>query len=326
VARLDIAPGWDHLIVTVMLRRLAKIVLGLLVVLAVLLALGFRRDLPAAAVEARFATPPSQFVTVHGLRIHYRDRGQGPVVVLLHGSNSSLFTWESWTATLAKDHRVVALDLPGHGLTGPDAKHRYSGAGLAEVVGRFVDQLGLARFTLVGNSMGGNAAWHYTLLHPEKVDHLVLLDSAGLPRDEPLSLSAKLQSSSVFGPIARWVTPHFMVAKTVREVYADPARVQPSTVDTIESLLLRDGNREATRIRRSLPLTDGMEARLGEIKTPTLILWGAQDRWILPKYGERFHQAIPGSTLIVLPGVGHVGMEESPTETLTPTLAFLNSR
>ena len=306
-----------------MIRRLGKLVVYLLVLLVFVVALGFRRDRPAAVVEAKLATPPSQFVTVDGLRIHYRDRGQGPLVVLLHGSNSSLFTWEAWTTTLARDHRVVALDLPGHGLTGPDDKHRYGPAGLAEVVALFVDQLGLQRFTLIGNSMGGNAAWHYTLLHPDKVDHLVLIDSAGLPRDEALPFSTRLQSSSFFGHLARWVTPRFMVAKTIREVYADPTRLAPSTIDTIEELLLRDGNREATRLRRRIPQDDGASWKLGELRVPTLIEWGAQDRWILPKYGTRFHNAIPGSQLVVLDGVGHVPMEEAPAQSLAPVLAFL---
>src|SRR5262245_26961034 len=78
-----------------------------------------RRDVPAAELEARYARPPSRFVEVDGLRVHYRDEGQGPPLVLLHGSNSSLFTWEGWTRELSRSFRVISLDLPGHGLTGP---------------------------------------------------------------------------------------------------------------------------------------------------------------------------------------------------------------
>ena len=102
------------------------------VVVALLLVAGFHADRSAAELEARYATAPSKFVEVDGLRIHYRDRGEGPAIILLHGSNSSLFTWEGWSQALAPTHRVVTLDLPGHGLTGPDPKERYSPAEMAE--------------------------------------------------------------------------------------------------------------------------------------------------------------------------------------------------
>jgi pimeloyl-ACP methyl ester carboxylesterase len=287
------------------------------------LALGIRRDRPAAEVEARRATPPSQFITVDGLRIHYRDRGQGPVVVLLHGSNSHLLTWEAWTARLAKDHRVVALDLPGHGLTGPDAKARYSAADMAAVVDLFVDKLGLSRFTIAGNSMGGNVAWHYTLAHPAKVERLVLVDAAGLPRDEGLPFVSRAQSAPLVGRLATVLTPRFMLAGSVRKMYGDPSRVEEARIDEYYDLFLREGNRDATRLRRALPPVDSEWQRLGEIHAPTLILWGSRDIWILPKYGERFHQAIKGSSLVVLDGLGHLPMEEDPDSSLAPVSAFL---
>ena len=105
--------------------------------LVLLLALGIRRDRPAAKVEARYATAPSKFLAVDGMRVHYRDRGAGPAVVLLHGSSSSLFN---------------AL------------------SDLAAFVEHFVAALGLDHFSLAGNSMGGGVAWHYALAHPEKLE------------------------------------------------------------------------------------------------------------------------------------------------------------
>src|SRR5271167_4264795 len=119
------------------MAKLWKWLLGVLAVLVILVALGIRSDLPAAEVEARYATAPSQFITVDGLRVHYRDRGAGPAVVLLHGSNASLFTWEGWVAALSPEHRVITLDLPGHGLTGPDPEGRYSPSEMAELVDHF---------------------------------------------------------------------------------------------------------------------------------------------------------------------------------------------
>jgi len=292
-------------------------------IVLLLLALAFRGDRSAAELEARYASPPSQFVEVDGLRVHYRDRGSGSPIVLLHGSNSSLFTWEGWAALLAPAHRVVTLDLPGHGLTGPDAKERYSAAEMAEVVDAFVSKIGLTRFALGGNSMGGSVAWHYTLAHPERVDKLILVDSAGLAHREPRPPALRVAASPIFGGIARWVTPRFAVAASVRDVYGDRSKVTDATIDRYYDLLLRDGNRAATRERLSRKEDSMSGARLGEIHAPTLILWGTEDRWILPKYGAQFRDRIPGARLVPLQGLGHVPMEEDPVASVAPVQSFL---
>lgn len=133
-------------------RGVRRIALALLALVLVALAAGFRRDRDPAALEAQYATTPSRFVQVDGLRVHYRDRGTGPAVVLIHGSNSSLFTWEGWVDALAAGHRVVTLDMPGHGLTGPDPKGRYSAAEMAELVDAFATAIGLDRFAVCRDS------------------------------------------------------------------------------------------------------------------------------------------------------------------------------
>ena len=276
----------------------------------------------ANVLEARYATPPSKFIDVDGLRIHYRDRGHGPAIVLLHGANSSLFTWEGWADTLAVNHRVVTLDMPGHGLTGPDAKGRYSAAEIASVVDRFATSIGLDRFVIGGSSMGGSVAWHYAIAYGARVEKLILVDAGGLPRLETRPLGPRLFASPIFGPLARWITPRFFVARSIRDAYGDPTRVSEALVDRYADLMLRDGNRAATRVRSS-KAEDGMEGRLGEIHVPTLILWGARDRWILPKYGEKFRARVPGSKLIVLDGLGHVPMEEDPSASVAPVKEFL---
>ena len=305
----------------VLTARRALLGLGVLVVL--LLTLGARCDKDPAELEARYASPPSKFVDVDGARVHYRDRGTGePAIVLVHGSNSSLFTWEGWAAALATNHRVVSLDMPGHGLTGPDPRKRYSAAEMADFLDHFAIAVGVDHFVLAGNSMGGNVAWHFAVLHPEHVRALVLVDSAGLPRDEPKPFAFRMASMPIVGRIVRWETPRSMVAKSARDAYADPSRVTDAVIDRYDDLVLRDGNREATRERFSRP-EDDLYERLGEVHVPTLILWGAADHWILPKYAAQFHDRIPGSKLVMLDGLGHVPMEEDPAASVAPVLAFL---
>jgi pimeloyl-ACP methyl ester carboxylesterase len=303
-------------------RKLRRVLLGLFGAAVVVLAAGFRPDRDPEELEARLATPPSKFIDVGGARVHYRDRGAGPPIVLLHGSNASLFCWEAWAAALAPTFRVVSLDLPGHGLTGPDPLARYSAAEMAELVADFTAKLGIDRFTVAGNSMGGNVAWHLAIVHPERVEKLLLIDSAGLPRDEPKPFAFRMASSAVFSPIARWETPRFIVAASLRDTYGDPSRVREEVVDVYYDLLLRSGNRQATRERFARP-DDEAHRRLGEIKAPTLVLWGARDTWILPKYGEELRARIPGARLVVLDGVGHVPMEEAPVASLAAARDFL---
>jgi pimeloyl-ACP methyl ester carboxylesterase len=195
---------------------------------------------------------------------------------------------------------------------------------MAAVVDGFVATLGLEHFSLVGNSMGGGVAWRYAIGHPGKVDRLILVDSAGQPREEPRPFGFRLFSSPIAGPLARWISPRFLIARSVRDTRGDPSSVTEAQIDLYEDILLRAGNREATlrRFRRNDD-ADGMVQRLTEIRAPTLILWGARDSWILPKYAERFRRAIPGAELVILDGLGHVPMEEDPARSIAPARAFL---
>jgi pimeloyl-ACP methyl ester carboxylesterase len=304
-----------------MRRALARTLLAFVALLAIVTVAGVRCDRGAAELEAAYATPPSRFVDVDGLRMHYRDRGTGPALVLLHGSAASLFTWEGWASILAHDHRVISVDLPGHGLTGPDARGRYSPQQMADLVDRFTTTLGLTHFDLAGNSMGGGIAFRYALAHPEKVDKLVLVDASIYPQ-EPAPVM-KLFRMPVIGRLARWVTPRFMVAHTTRALYGDRSRVSGALIDQYLALLLRDGNREAMRIRMSTRSDDGAWKRTGELHVPTMILWGSADKRILPANGERAAREIPGARIIVLDGLGHMPMEEDPQRSAAPVAAFL---
>jgi pimeloyl-ACP methyl ester carboxylesterase len=299
-----------------------RVALGILALLVIALAAGFHSDRDAAALEARYATPPSKFVDVDGLRVHYRDRGKGPAMVLVHGSPSSLGVWEGWAEALSVDHRVVTFDMPGHGLTGPDPKGRYTAAEIADLVDAFATAIGLDRFVIGGNSAGGNVAWHYAILHGGRIDGLLLVDAAGLPRLEPRPVGLRLMASPILGPITRWVTPRFIVASSLRSTYGDPSRVSEELVDRTYDMLLRDGNRAATR-ERLRKGDDDMWTRLSEIHVPTLILWGSRDKWILPKYGDQLRDAIPGAKLVTLEGLGHMPMEEDPVASMVPVREWL---
>jgi len=313
------------------MRLVRRILLGLILLLVALTAMLYRTDLSAADAENRYLTTESRFITVADTRIHVRVRGTGPPVVLIHGSFSSLHTWQPWEDSLSLKFTTVSMDLPGHGLTGPDTHGKYSQDHYTEVVFSIADQLGLDTFTVAGNSMGGNVAYRMALQRPERISKLILVDAAGAPSDTSFRLSASADRPFIFTMLANPVmrkaltrlTPRFLFKSILKGVFSDPSQISESLVDRYYDLMLREGNREATALR----LGGGRNATpKGNITCPTLILWGANDQWIPVSVGHRFHEAIPGSTMAIMENTGHVPMEERPAESYAIVKEFLEAK
>ena len=301
--------------------RLAVTIIAIMagLVLGALL-MSVRVDIPAGDLIEKYGGNISKFAEIDGMQVHYRDRGTGPVLVLIHGSNASLHTWDGWTASLSESHRVIRLDLPGHGLTGPDPRDRYGVQDYVQVVDTLMKQLDVGTFSIAGNSLGGWVAWEYAVRHPAKVETLILVDAAGYPMDEPLPLILRLAGTPVIGRAMSVMSPRFALRDTIRQVYGDPEKVTDELVTRYHELLLREGNREATYLRFKAGFSFENVGKISSISAPTLILWGGRDNWILPKYGERFHHDIAGSELRIYPELGHVPMEEDPVTTAGPYL------
>lgn len=280
-------------------------------------------DLPAGDVEAKYVNSASKFMNINGMRVHYRDQGSGPALMLIHGSNSSLHTWEGWVRELSDDFRVISLDLPGHGLTGPDAKERYDWISMVKVVDQLAQKLGVKTFSIAGNSMGGAIAWNYTVLHPEKIEKLILLDSAGYPHEEGRPAILTAFGLPIIGHAMTKISSRFAIRKSVEDVYGDKTKVTPKLVTLYQELGLREGNREAARKRLSAKPDGTLYNKIPSITAPTLVLWGDQDRWILPKYAAKFVSDIHYSQLIMYKGLGHVPMEEDPIQTAADAKIFL---
>jgi pimeloyl-ACP methyl ester carboxylesterase len=286
-------------------------------------ALLYTPDRDRAELEARYLARPSDLRVVDGVSLHIRDSGpkEGPVVVLLHGLGASLHTWEPWARALEAQFRVVRFDFPGHGLSGPAPANDYRDARSLTLLSALLDSLGIARATLIGNSMGGRLAWSYAAAHPERVDKLVLMApdgfaSPGFAYDTPAEVPAVLG-------VMRWVLPKPMLVANLTPAYAQPERLEDSVATRYHDLMLAPGNREAMLLRmRQTMLTDPVP-RLRRIVAPTLLVWGAQDQMIPISNAQDYLAAIPGSRLVTLPGVGHLPFEEAPTEALPPVRAFL---
>ena len=301
--------------------------LALAIVLVAALALAWAPDRPLAALLARWAPPPSTFVEVKGLEVHVRDEGprDDPLpIVLIHGTSASLHTWEGWVAALKAERRVITMDLPGFGLTGPNAQDDYSSETYTRFVLDLLDRLGIGRCVLGGNSLGGDVAWHVAAAAPQRVARLILVDAGGYPMNsQSVPIGFKLARIPVLNKLLEHILPRSLVEASVRNVYGDASRATPQLVDRYEALALRQGNRHALARRFGQADFGADAARIRTVKQPTLILWGGRDRLIPPDNAQRFARDIAGSKLVMFDDLGHVPHEEDPARTVAAVQAFL---
>jgi pimeloyl-ACP methyl ester carboxylesterase len=331
--------------------------IGIIVAIAALLGIGLyvysAPDIPRAALEAKYATPPSQFVDLTyastlpktsqfsqtpitpiavTARAHYRIRGpeNGPVLLLLHGSNATLFTWEPWSKTLSDHFRVVSVDLPGHGLTGATANHDYTQAGMANFVLAFADKLGLKSFALAGNSMGGGVAARFAETYPDRVRALILVDAAGMPSKmgDHVPIAFRLLRYSWLQSILAHLDPKPLVREGLDDAIVRKAVLTEQMIDLYADMARMEGTRQAT-FERFNEFEPGemnfVKDHVGALTMPVLILWGEDDHLIPVAAAAMWRDAIPGSKVIVYADTGHIPMEELADQTAKDVRIFLTT-
>jgi len=306
--------------------------LGILIVLAALVAGAVwyfsSPDIPRAMLEAKYNAPAAEFVMLpDGTRAHYRARGasNAPVLLLLHGSNASFLTWEPWSRKLSDSFHVIAVDLPGHGLTGAVPNGDYSQEGMAKFVGAFADKLNLKSFALAGNSMGGGVAARFAEEHPARVTKLILVDAGGLPfkSGSGTPLAFKLARIPVVNRVLLHVTPRAIVTEGLNKAIVHKEIITDAMTDWYWDLARMEGTRQATLARFQLPIETYVQDHTTAITMPTLILWGEQDGLIPVSTAHDWAKAVKGSKLIVYPATGHIPMEELADKSAADVRAFL---
>jgi pimeloyl-ACP methyl ester carboxylesterase len=272
----------------------------------------------------KYTTDASRFLVIANMMIHYRDEGEGDVLLLLHGAFSSLHTFNEWNKSLKKHYRVIRLDLMGFGLTGPNDANDYSMENHIRVLKTFLNILKIEKCHVVGNSLGGWLAWEFTYRYPQKVDKLVLIDSAGFLEEENVPIPFKLARTPVFGRIIKYVVRPQILEQFLRQVYFDQSKVTEQLITRYYELFNREGNPDAFLKLVNQPVSDNTAA-LKHINNKTLILWGREDMWIPVHNAYRFHAMLNNSTLKIYPKVGHIPMEEIPEESLLDVMNFLEN-
>ena len=290
---------------------------------------GYAADVPLAELKAKYANAESEFVDVGGgLTVHLRDEGpaDAPVIMLLHGSNASLHTWDEWTRRMTGKYRIIRFDQPGHGLTGPHPKDDYSAQAFANVVDRVVANRGLGKFTLGGNSMGGGIAYEYAKTHPEKLAGLILVDSGGQPQAKPtaLPIGFRIMQWPVVNRLATIITPRSIIDQSLRSSVSKGAYIDDAEVDLYWELLRRPGNRDATVKRFGQRATRSREASDPKpLTTPALILWGEEDKLIPASSAAWFAKRFPNNRTHIYKGIGHIPMQELPDESARDVMAWM---
>lgn len=278
----------------------------------------------AAPADRPYLTAQDRFVTVDNTRIRVRETGPrgAPPIILIHGFSFSLESWDAWAADLARDHRVIRFDLAGHGLSDADARQRYGTTDRVAMLAGLMDALHIRHATLAGNSFGGLLAWRMAAEQPQRVDRLVLIDSAAYSiygvGDRPVPVPPTTRAY-LLAPTPAAVT------LSAAMIFADPARLSPERLALMHDMIARPGNGAALVAhleRFTLPAPD---AALARITAPTLILWGTADRLIPVAQADRLAAAIPGAALIKYEGVGHAPHEEIPVRTLADVRRFLST-
>ncbi len=306
-------------------------IIAIVFALFVIALLVFRvEDTDPAEMRAKYGAAPSQFVEMEdGLTVHYRDEGprDAPALVLLHGSNADLHTWQEWTDRLADEYRIIRFDQIGHGLTGPAIDDDYTVTRFVENVDEMADLLGLETFVLGGNSMGGNIAMAYAIEHQDRLDGLILVDASGAPieRESGGNLAFSIAQLPVVGALMSSVLPRSLVERSYRQSVSNQDIVTTDAVDRYWELARYPGNRGATMKRFATARIPFTAQAVATVDVPTMVMWGEEDSLVPYAAAAWFMEHLPKGQLVNYPGIGHIPMEETPERSASDVRSFLVS-
>jgi triacylglycerol lipase len=261
--------------------------------------------------------PADKTISVFGQSIHYFDMGSGPVVVLLHGLGSRKDDWLPVLEPMAQKYRLVVPDQIGFGKSDKPLLD-YSIQTYVDFLNEFLRQLKVEKASLVGESLGGWIAGLYAVeisggAHLVPVEKLVLVDAGGLKQDQPLpdlnpsSLTAMRGLMEVVFYDTSWLNED-----ALRKIFTD-------------KLAVKDGYTVRSILSNPSCETQRLDARLGNIKVPTLVAWGKQDKLLSIASGERYAAGIAGAKFVSFEKCGHVPPMEKTEEFLAAVMAFLGS-
>ncbi|MGD0226029.1 MAG: alpha/beta hydrolase [Terriglobia bacterium] len=261
--------------------------------------------------------PAQQTVVVHGHKIAYYEAGRGNTVILIHGLGADSRHWAANIDALSQNSRVIAMDMIGYGQSDKPLM-RYTAANFADYLRGFMQALKIPKASLVGNSLGGWVALELAIRHPQMVDKLVLVDSAGLQPTEGLKMPAGGGLKSLTPLNTQW----FFDLMEANKAWATTDLGPNSFERHVQN---GDSYTVASTVAEIITGHDFEDKKLGKVRAPTLVVWGRDDLLIPLPIGEALHQGIAGSQMVVIDGTGHIPMVGKPAEFNEAVGKFLNS-
>lgn len=268
-------------------------------------------------------------VSVEGINISYIEKGQGNPLVLVHGSPTSSFLWRDMIEELSAHGRIIALDLPGFGLSDPPHNGDYTISNYARIFESFLEALSIEQATLICHDYGGPVVLTYALQHPEKYNRLIILDTF-LHRDlPPWPLSWKIARIWPFGEIFMRLGGQYITRSALEEGVIDKSRISDQV---LQRFYMPDGNPD--KLNKTMLGTlrvdymedlEFIEKNLKTIEKPTLILWGEDDKFLPLSLGDRIQKDIKGSRMEIIPNCGHFVQEDKPERATEIIIDFLSS-
>jgi pimeloyl-ACP methyl ester carboxylesterase len=311
------------------LRIAGWIFSGLLIlsVISLAIALWMYRDIPAAKLEAKYANEESRFMNVANVRIHYRDEGprDAPTIVLVHANFASLLGWEPWAEALKDSYRVVRFDMTSHGLTGPDATGDYGLDRTMEITEKFIDAMGIDKFTIGGTSLGGTVSVLYNQRNPGRVERMILLSPGSLEGKEQQKRRGEVPD---FAYTLKYIMPRALPEYMLTSGFGDKSKLSDELIDRWYELWMREGQREAQLDRLQQYDSGDIEAVYRGIDVPVLLLWGEANTTAKFEQSEEIMHLLessPSVTFISYPGVGHMAVQEAGERIAVDVRAWLDA-
>lgn len=277
---------------------------------------------------AKYADADSKFVVLEGadgIRVHYKEEGSGPAVLLVHSSSGDLNDWDGWVKVLKPDYRVVRLDLPSFGLTGPVPSGNYSVDRYLSMVDALMDHLGIQRFAIVGTSYGGLVAFRYAGTRLDRITALILANSAGVEYGGRLGTTERVREQVPgFTPQLRTLQQTETMLKTVIN---DPTKVTPELVQRKTDHANLVGRDYEGFLGVKLYERGNPQRVLGHVRAPALVLWGGDSRGLSPETAQAFVDAMKNAKStqkIIYDGGGHLLHIERPEQTVKDVKIFLD--
>lgn len=256
-------------------------------------------------------------------RIHYMEAGMGEPMLLIHTVGQSLYTWRGVFNLLSVRYRVIAIDLPGFGYSDRPESFGFGVEDYAEVIGRFMDALGIESAHIMGFSMGAAYAARFALQHPERVGRLVLLSPGGLTQEMPLSI--RMIDSPLFGFVAGMLYNMSTVEKLLNDAVFDLTNITPDVVEEYYKPIADSVSRRCVRHALQCFDDEPLIARLRDIEVPVLILTGGEDKWhpANSQQMELMHSAIKDCGYTLIRNAGHLMHEEKPERVSAAVFEFI---